>query len=96
MREPCCSVGLSGESRFPRGVTWYVTWLPKGYAPTFEDRMVCAFPAPLDGSWDDCSLSKGKRPPIIEAVCAAIEAALIAEPELSFGRHEPWVEAQRA
>lgn len=75
MHEPCCTVGFSGSDHFPKGATWYVTWLPKGYAPTTEDRLICAFPDPT-GEWSDYGLKEGKRPPLIEAVVTAIEAHL--------------------
>lgn len=70
MRGPCCSVGYGGD--YPN-LRWRVAWLPKGYAITAEDRFVCGFADPGDGSWDEYGLSAGKRPPLIEAVCAAIE-----------------------
>lgn len=76
MREPCCMVSLTGigknDGHIPRGSLWLVTWLPKGYAPTMLDRLICAFPDP-EGLWDDYGLSEGKRPPLIEAAVKAIE-----------------------
>lgn len=69
-RKPCCTVSYSGSDHFPKGITWYVTWLPKGYAPTNEDQLVCAFP---DQGWDEYGLGEGKRPPLIQAVVEAIE-----------------------
>jgi hypothetical protein len=70
MRSPCCSVGYGGENP---DLTWHIHWLPKGYAITAADRFVCAFAEPEDGSWEGYGLAAGKRPPLIEAVCAAIE-----------------------
>lgn len=70
-RDPCCSVGFSGSDHFPRGVTWYVWWLPRGYATTPEDRILCAFP---DQGWNEYGLGgQLPRPPLIEAVCKRIE-----------------------
>lgn len=61
-REGVCSVSLSGSEHFPRGVTWYVTWLPHGYAPTKDDRLICAFPF-IDGEHDGFGLGGPEPPP---------------------------------
>lgn len=58
---------------------WAVQWLPKGYAVTLEDRLICAF--------FDTELLWGKEfgptnpPPLIKAVCKAIEDHLREHPE---------------
>jgi len=71
-REPCCTVSFSGSEHFPKCATWYVTWLPKGYAPTSSDRLVCALPDPT-GEWSNYGLRAGERPPLIEALVKTIE-----------------------
>lgn len=79
MRAGCCTVSFGGLQGFPTGHVgysawgWEIVWLPKGYAPTPDDKPICAFPNPTDGSWDEYGLGKGRRPPIIEAVCELVE-----------------------
>ena len=77
IREPCCTVSLSGSDHFPKGTTWYVEWLPKGYGPSNEDRLICAFPDP-GGAWCEAGygLSEERRPPLIAAVVKAINEHL--------------------
>lgn len=74
-RSPCCTVSYSGADHFPKGITWYITWLPKGYAPTKEDELVCAVPD--KGNWDSFGLREGEHPPLIQAICAAVEKFMI-------------------
>lgn len=76
----CCSVGIGGPySIAVHGlepgchVPWHITWLPNGYAPTPDDYVVCLVAQPPGEDWSRYSLSRGERPPLIEAVCAAIE-----------------------
>ncbi len=48
-REPKCSVGYGGDP-----ITgWRLTWLPKGYGPTPEDRLVCVVADPVGEEWHD-------------------------------------------
>lgn len=79
MMEPCCSVSFSAEDHFHVGATWYVTWLPNGFGPAIDERLVCAFPDP-DGRWNEYSLAEGGRPPEIEAVCKALAEFYKANP----------------
>ena len=71
-REPCCTISYSGSVHFPKGGTWYIWWLPKGYAPTDEDVMICALPE--QNGWEAYGLSRGERPPLVQAVVDVIEA----------------------
>jgi hypothetical protein len=82
-REACCSVGLGGPyeiatSGLEPGCRhpWHISWLPKGYAPTPDDFIVCLIAEPPGEDWSEYGLSRGLRPPLVEAVCAAIEAAM--------------------
>ena len=72
-REPCVSVGYTGrEVHHKNRECWEIYWLPKGYGPTHEDRQVCT--VYFESSDDERhGLAKGKRPPIVEAVCDAVE-----------------------
>ncbi len=79
-REACCTVGFGGDYRIAaHGLEpgchhpWHITWLPKGYGPTREDYVICLVAQPPNEDWEQYGLSKGKRPPLIEAICAAIE-----------------------
>ena len=75
-----CSVYISGADHFPRGITWYVEWLPKGCGPTSDDVFVCAF-HDAGGKWWDAGyrLKAGARPPVIDAAVRAIEEYMRAE-----------------
>lgn len=77
-----CSVGFGGNySVPPDGLMpgcrhpWHITWLPHGYAPTADDFVVCVVAEPPGADWSEYGLSAGIRPPLIEAICSAIEAA---------------------
>lgn len=74
-RSACCAVSFSSADHFPKGAAWFVTWLPRGYAPTPDDRLICAFPDQEEWG-DNYTLRAGNRPPMIEAVCTAITEAL--------------------
>lgn len=91
MAEPCISIGLSGcdkNDHIPGGVIWMLHWLPKGYAPTKEDRLLGVF-FDTDGRWNDYGLG-GKRPlpPLLAAVKKAIEDHLREHPEDAAGHLE--------
>lgn len=80
MREPCCSVGYGGDYEIcAHGLEsgckrpWHISWLPKGYGPTRDDFIICLVAVPPGDDWSRYGLAKGKRPPIIEAICVAIE-----------------------
>ena len=80
-REPCCTVWFSGSDHFPKGPTYYITWLPKGYGPDPDERLICAFPSPVFAGEGEEGLSKGRRPPIIEAIADAIEKFMAEQAE---------------
>lgn len=73
MPKPHCSVGFSGADHFPKGGTWYITWMPKGYAPSSDMKMVCAIP---DQGWANTySVARDEGwPPLVAAIVQAIEA----------------------
>lgn len=52
---------------------WHISWLPKGYAPTRDDFVICLVAEPPGGNWDQYGLARGERPPMIEAICTVIE-----------------------
>lgn len=82
MREPCCTVGYTGcekNGHIPGGPLWTVEWLPKGYAVTLEDRLICTF-FDTDHLWDG-KFGPKSPPPLIKAVCKAIEDHLREYPE---------------
>jgi hypothetical protein len=72
-----CSVGITGADNrkiMPADAfVWFIEWLPKGYGPGPDDRVICAFSAPPNGEWEQYGLSAGHRPPLIEAVVEVIE-----------------------
>jgi hypothetical protein len=86
MSEPCCSVGTGGAYRIAaHGLEpgcdspWHISWLPKGYAPTHDDYVICLVARPPDEDWSECGLSEGNRPPLVQAICNAIEAHMRAK-----------------
>lgn len=85
MREPCCTVGLTSyekQGHIPGGLIWTVTWLPKGFGPSMQDRLICTF-FDTEGRWptERFGLQMETRPPLIRAVCDAIEKHLREHPE---------------
>ena len=91
MREPCASFGHSTcdeNGHIPGGPIWMLHWLPKGFAPTSQDRLLAVF-FDTDGKWDDCGVgSKRALPPLLEAVKKAVEAHLREHPEDAAGHLE--------
>ena len=71
----CVSVGFTGTPGDgghikPSGMYTF-HWLPKGYGPSMEDRMMCVL---FDGDRDlESRLGKGERHPLIEKIATAIE-----------------------
>ena len=95
MQEPCCTVGYSiceKNGHIPGGPLWTVEWLPKGYAVSLEDRLICTF---FDTGclWDE--FGPKNPPPLIKAVCRAIENHLREHSEDIAG-HRVNVEAEAA
>lgn len=98
MREACLSIGLSGcakSEHIPGGPIWMLEWLPKGYGPTKEDRLLGVF-FDTDNRWSGFGLSatltdedhyEGKRlmPPLLRVVKEAIEKHLREHPEDAAG-----------
>lgn len=83
MREPCCAVGTGGPFVIPpSGLEpgcrhpWHISWLPKGFATTPEDYIIAVIAEPAGEDWSIYGFGRGERPPLIEAICAAIESTL--------------------
>lgn len=90
-REACVSVGYTGcekNGHIPGGPIWVIEWLPRGYAPTKEDRKLAVF-FDTDGAWEGYGLG-GKRPlpPLLQAVKETIESYLREHPEAAAGHLE--------
>ena len=85
-RDPICSVSYSHcykNDHIPGGPIWMLEWLPKGYGPGEDDRMIGVL-FDTDGRWDTKKYGLGSRaplPPLIAAIKAAIEAHLREHPE---------------
>lgn len=82
VRKGCVAVGYGGEVG---AAPWHVMWLPKGYAVTAGDRMVCYFAEPQNSWSKSYGLKEGHRPPLIEAVCKAIEQFMAEHPDHEIG-----------
>lgn len=85
MREPCCTVGYTWcdkNGHIPGGPLWMVEWLPKGYAISLEDRLICTF-FDTGGLWKayEPGPQEDHTPPLIRVVVKAIEEHLKAHPE---------------
>jgi hypothetical protein len=85
-RKPCCSVGWGGDFRIPpSGLEpgcdrpYHITWLPHGYGPTHDDYVAAVVALPAGCDVDEWGFSKGKRHPLIEAICEAIETHMASE-----------------
>ena len=65
---------------------WLLTWLPSGYGPTKKDKLLFSY-FDTDGKFDNFSVRDGQRPPIIDAVCAAIEKHIDEHPDWEIGGH---------
>ncbi len=63
------SSGLEPGCRRP----WHIVWLPKGYAPTRDDYCICLVAKPPDEDWSESGVGEGNLPPLIEAICKAID-----------------------
>ncbi len=78
-RKAHCAVGRGGFEIPKSGLQpgceypWHIAWLPKGYGPTHGDYIICLVAKPPDEDWSNFRLRRGKRPPLIEAICEAIE-----------------------
>lgn len=84
-REPCVSIGYTGckkDGHIPGGPIWVMTWAPKGYLPTREDRKLAVF-FDTDHAWGDDYGLGGERPlpPLLRVVKEAIEKHLREHPE---------------
>lgn len=98
-RRAAVSVGYSWcekKGHIPGGPIWMLHWLPKGYAPTKEDRLLCVF---FDTSerWEggglrmpeDCDEDKPRpMPRLLQIVAKAIENHLREHPEDAAGHLE--------
>jgi hypothetical protein len=95
-RRACISVGFSGcekNGHIPAGPIWLLEWLPKGYGPTYEDRLLAVF-FDTDGKWDrdglrmpeECDEEKPRPlPGLLQVVVKAIEDHLREHPEDAAG-----------
>lgn len=77
-RKPCCSVGYGGnykiigdafgpECRNP----YHLTWLPKGYGPSYDQYCIGLIREPIGENWDSIGLGQA---PLLAAICQVIEA----------------------
>jgi hypothetical protein len=48
---------------------YHITWLPKGFAPTADMRVLCVVAEPPGEDWSAYGFGRGERPPMIEAIC---------------------------
>lgn len=80
MRKPCCTVGYGGSG-------WFIEWLPKGYGPGPDDRIICVFPDQPE--WEGYGFSEGNRPPLIEKVCQTITDFMEQQPDENPAVKEP-------
>lgn len=99
MSEPCLSIGYSGcdkSGHIPGGPIWMLHWLPKGYAPTEQDRLLAVF-FDTDYQWDGCGLRMPEDcdeekprplPRLLQVVKIAIEQHLREHPEDAAGHLE--------
>lgn len=85
-REPCCSVGVGGDYKIAAmgldsgcSSPWHISWLPKGYAPTHDDFVICLVAEPPGEDWSEYGLKEGTRPPLVQAVVDAIESHMAAK-----------------
>ena len=69
--EPCHTVARTRSENFPYGAIWTITYLPKGYGPSREDRFVCAFAHRYE--WGCFGICEGQRPPEIDVVVKALD-----------------------
>lgn len=80
MREAKVSFGYTWcdkSGHIPGGPIHVMTWLPKGYGPTEEDRLLAVF-FDTDGRWGGI----GKElPPLLRVVKKAVEDYLRDHPE---------------
>lgn len=99
-REPCISIGYSWttkkEGHIPAGPIWMLHWLPKGYGPTAQDRLLGVF-FDTDQKWDGCGLRMPEDcddekptplPRLLQVVKKAIEDHLREHPEDAGGHLE--------
>lgn len=85
MSGPCVTVGFTGTpgdgGHIQRSSIYTFTWLPKGYAPTAEDRMVAVvFAGDIESG-----LGEEDRHPLIDAVAKAIEDYMRKNPGQAVG-----------
>lgn len=94
MKQPCCAVSYTWcnkNGHIPGGPLWMVTWLPRGYdvvgslawiyepsTPSLADRLICTF-FDTEHAWDE--FCPKNPPPLIKAVCKAIEDHLRDHPD---------------
>lgn len=95
--EVCCTVGYTWckpNGHIPGGPLWMVEWLPNGYGPSMDDRLICTF-FDTEGRWDGYGVKE--PPPLIAAVKKAIEDHLRAHPEDMAGhaQYGPLARARR-
>ena len=91
-REPCISIGFSWtekNGRIPAGPIWTVNWLPKGYGPTKDERLLAVF-LDTEGKWnghglrmpEDCDDEKpSPLPRLLQVIKVALETHLREHPE---------------
>ncbi len=79
-KDGCCAVGIGGPYEIANcglepgcKYPWHIIWLPNGYGITPDDYCICLVAKPPGEDWSQFSLEKGRRPPLIEAICEAVE-----------------------
>jgi len=76
------------SGHIPGGPIWMLSWLPKGYAPTREDRLLAVF-FDTDGSWDEAGLGdSAPLPPLLAVVQKAVQEYLRDNPDEAAGHRK--------
>lgn len=83
----CCSVGFTGTpgdgGYIKPSNIWTVSWLPKGYGPSLEDRQVCVI---FDS---EGTLAEGKRDhPLVDDIARTVERFFRRRPDKITGTFE--------
>ena len=98
MREACVSISYSRcdkNGHIPGGPIWMLHWLPKGYGPSQNDKLLGVF-FDTGGEWDGCGLRMPKDcddekphplPPLLQVVKVAIEKFVRENPDALLGGH---------
>lgn len=90
MKEPCVTIGYSHCDKcgnIPGGPIWMLHWLPEGYGPSMNDRILGVF-FDTGGEWAEHSPGPNfKVPALLEAVKDAIERFMKENPDAALGGH---------